>query len=327
MSIRWWALGVLAVTSASAAAARSAVLLVLNKASNELAIVDPVSHQVLGRVPTGLSPHEVTASADGRLAFVSNYGTGEAPGNSISVIQIEPPKEVRRFLLDPMSRPHGIWFAGGRVYFTAEANKLIGSYDPAASRVNWLLGTGQNSTHMVLVSPDGNRIFTANIGSDSITEFERTGGPMAWNGTVIPVGKGPEGMDLSPDGRELWTAHSGDGGVSIIDAAAKRVVQTLRIGTKRSNRLKFSPDGRLVLVSDMGGGELVVLDARARKEVKRLSLGRSPEGILMPPGESRAYVAVAGENHVAILDLKTLTVAGQIETGSGPDGLAWAQRK
>src|SRR5579885_3150496 len=278
MSIRWWALGVLAVTSASAAAARSAVLLVLNKASNELAIVDPVSHQVLGRVPTGLSPHEVTASADGRLAFVSNYGTGEAPGNSISVIQIEPPKEVRRFLLDPMSRPHGIWFAGGRVYFTAEANKLIGSYDPAASRVNWLLGTGQNSTHMVLVSPDGNRIFTANIGSDSITEFERTGGPMAWNGTVIPVGKGPEGMDLSPDGRELLVSDMGGGELVVLDARARKEVKRLSLGRSPEGIL-MPPGESRAYVAVAGENHVAILDLKTLTVAGQIETGSGPDGL------------------------------------------------
>jgi WD40 repeat protein len=58
---------------------------------------------------------------------------------------------------------------------------------------------------------------------------------------------------ISPDGREVWIAHSQDGGISIIDVDSKKVVKTLSISTKRSNRLKFTPDGKWVLVSDMDG--------------------------------------------------------------------------
>ena len=310
------ALGALAI-SAGLAAAQSPVLLVLNKAENSLAIVDPAAGRVLGRVPTGESPHEV--GAGGSTAFVSNYG-----GRTISVIDVAAAREIRRVDLGPLQHPHGLAFHGGELYFTAEANKLIGRYDPAGNRVDWLLGTGQNSTHMVIVAPDGNRIFTANIGSDSITVMDRAG--QGWEETVVPVGKGPEGMDLSPDGRELWAAHSRDGGVSVIDVAAKSVRQSLDLHTRRSNRLKFTPDGRRVLISDMGGGELLVLDAAERRVVKRLKIGASPEGILMAPDGARAYVSVAGDNYVAVLDLRTLEVAGRISTGSGPDGLAWAQR-
>ena len=316
----------LAIAGVQAAETPSPALLVLNKEESTLAIVDPATRRVVGRVPTGEAPHEVAVSADGRLAFVANYGSQNA-GNTISVIDLVAQKEVRRVDLSPMGRPHGIMFADGKVYFTAEASKLIGRYDPVSARVDWLLGTGQNTTHMILLSHDTKTIFTANIGSDSITVIEGGRSPVNWNETVIPVGKGPEGMDLSPDGRELWTAHSRDGGVSIIDVSTRKVTQTLDLETKRSNRLKFTPNGRLVFISDLAGGELVVVDAATRKEIKRMKLGRSPEGILMAPGGSRAYVAVAGDNNVAVIDLKTLEVIGRISTGSGPDGTAWAERR
>ncbi len=143
---------------------------------------------------------------------------------------------------------------------------------------------------------------------------------------MIPVGKGPEAIDMSPDGKQIWTAHSRDGGVSIIDIASKKVIQTLDLHTKRSNRLKFTPDGKLVLISDLEAGELVILDVATRKEAKRLKLGRSPEGILVAPDGLRAYVAVNGDNKVAIVDLKTFDVTGHLMTGTGPDGMAWAQR-
>ena len=295
-------------------------LLVGNKDDNSLAFVDPSNGKVIGRVPTGNGPHEVAASTDGKLAFVANYGTGPAPGSTISVIDAVNMKEIRKVDTSPMMRPHGLFFADGKLYFTAEANRAIGRYDPAANKIDWVMGTGQNSTHMVIVARNGT-IFTANIGSDTITVLERSGE------TQVPVGKGPEAMDLSPDGRELWTAHSRDGGVSVIDVAAKKVVATISAGTKRSNRLKFTPDGRHVLISDLDGGEIVVIDAAARKETQRIAIGKTPEGILMAKDGSKAYVGVAGDNKVAVIDLKTMKVNGSLDTGKGPDGMAWADRR
>lgn len=318
-------LGLFIAAGTLAAQTPSPALLVLNKEDNALAIVDPATRTVVARIPVGEAPHEVTASADGKLAFVSNYGSRQ-PGHTISVIDLVAQKEIHRVELSPLGRPHGITYADGKVYFTAEASKLIGRYDPATNKVDWLLGTGQNTTHMVLLSRDRNTIFTSNIGSDSLTIIERAPGRPDWNETVVPVGKGPEGFDLSPDGRELWAAHSRDGGVSIIDVAAKRVTQTLSLGTKRSNRLKFTPDGKRVFISDMGGDELLILDAATRQVVKRLKPGRSPEGILMTPDGARAYVAVANDNQVAVVDLKTLEVTDHLATGRGPDGMAWAVR-
>jgi YVTN family beta-propeller protein len=101
-------------------------------------------------------------------------------------------------------------------------------------------------------------------------------------------------------------------------------VHTIAAGTKRSNRIKLTPDGKFALVSDLDAGDLVVIDAAAHKEVKRLPLGRMPEGILIPPSGGLAYVAVNGDNHVAVIDLKSWQVTRKIQTGKGPDGMAWA---
>ena len=292
-------------------------LLVLNKDEATLSFIDPRTGTTSGRVAVGESPHEIVADPATRLAFVSNYGTGRSPGTTISVIDVAGHKELRRFDLGVMQRPHGIALSGGKVYFTAEANRMIGRYDPAANRIDWVMGTGLVGTHMVLASADGATLFTANIGSDSITIMEGN------THTVVPVGKGPEGLDLSPDGKFLWTAHSRDGGVSIIDVAAKKVVHTFDAGTRRSNRIKLTADGKLALISDLEGNELVVVDAAARRVTKRLKPGKSPEGILLVPGGKEALVALAGDNQIAVLDLASLEVTRRITTGKGPDGMAW----
>lgn len=316
----------LAVVTAVAGSAQSRGprLLVLNKEDATFVIVDPASGDVLGRVPVGQGPHELATSADGTVAFASNYGTGPAPGHTISMIDLGSQKELRRIDVAPLSRPHGLAVANGKLYFTVEADKKIARYDPATDKVDWQFETGQNTTHMVLPAKDGRTLFTSNISSDSVSIIQQ-GADGAWTQTVVPVGKGPEGLDLTPDGRELWSAHSRDGGVSIIDVATKKVAQTINVGTKRSNRIKLTPDGKFALISDLDAGELVVLDAPARKEIKRIVLGKMPEGILIAPDGSRAFVAVNGDNHVAVVDLKTWQVTKTLQTGAGPDGMAWVR--
>jgi YVTN family beta-propeller protein len=317
----------LALAGRAAIAQRaSARLLVLNKEDANLAIVDPLNGTVVGRVPVGQGPHELVTSTDGTFAFASNYGTGPAPGRTISMIDLTTLKETRRIDVSPLSRPHGLAFVNGKLYFTAEADKKIARYDPAADKIDWQFETGQATTHMVLPTRDGRTIFTSNIGGDSVSAIEQGAGG-TWTQTVIPVGKGPEGIDLSPDGRQIWSAHSRDGGVSIIDVASKKVVHTLSLNTKRSNRVKVTPDANFALVSDLDAGELVVLDARTHKEVTRVPLGKMPEGILIPPAGGVAYVAVNGDNFIAVVDLKSWQVTRKITTGTGPDGMAWVEKR
>jgi YVTN family beta-propeller protein len=235
-----------------------------------------------------------------------------------------------------MSRPHGLALAGGRIYFTAEGSRSIGRYDPASRKVDWTLSTGQDGTHMIIATSDLRRLFTSNLGSASVCIIEQRGAEAPppqteaggdWRVTVVPVGRGAEGFDLSPDGKELWVANAQDGTVSIIDAAGRQVALTVNVPFRRANRLKFTPDGTRVLISDLGAPELFVLDAASHAIVKRVDLGGGAAGIQMAPDGSRAFVSVGSRNSVAVVDLKTLAVTSRIVTGPGPDGLAWVSGK
>jgi YVTN family beta-propeller protein len=302
-------------------------LLVLDKADSSLAIVDPVGLKVVGRVPAGDDPHEVVVTDDGTLAFVSNYGAFGKPLRTISVIDLVHQKALPPIDLGALLAPHGLDMSGGKIYFTAEISKVIGRIDPASRQVDWVLGLGQNRTHMVNVSKDGNSIYTSNVLSDSISVIEKDAAAQGWRETVIAVGKGPEGFDVSPDGKELWAANSHDGTVSVIDLPNKRVAQVLSMPTKFANRVKFTPDGRMVLVSDLGTGDLIFLDAHSRKEIKRINLGKGCAGILMVPDGSRAFVAVSPDDKIAVVDLKSMTLTSEFSTGKGPDGMAWLAAK
>ena len=311
-----------ATTARAQTATPSPALLVLNKADNSLAIVDSATKQVVARIPTGEGPHEIAASADGKIAVVTNYGA-KNPGHSLSVIDLVTQKEIHRVDLGPLGRPHGILFADSQFYFTAELNKLIARYDPATNKVDWILGIGQNRTHMLVRSKYLNEMFTANVDSNTVTAVEKSSDASGWKETNIAVGKGPEGIDISPDDKEVWAANSGDGSVSIIETATGKVIQTIDARTKHSNRLKFTPDGKRALISDPETGELVIVDTATRTIKKMLDVGRGPGGILIVPDGSRAYVALAGDNAVAVIDLHKLEVTDHIPTGQGPDGLAW----
>ena len=299
-------------------------LLVLLRDASALAIVDPVSRKELGRVPTVKDPHEVTVSADGTTAFVAS------PSEGIAMIDLAAMKELRRVNPGDRSAPHDVLFADGKLYFTAEGFKSIGRYDPAANRIEWMLGVGQDGTHMLVLSKDRNTMYVPNRGSNSVSVLEAVStGPPKWRVSAIPVpGKTPEGIDLSSDGRELWTATRGDGGVSIIDVASRKVTQTLSLGMSDANRLKLTPDGKFALILDGGTGTLVVVDAPTRKEVKRIRLAPGDTGdggMMVMRDNSRVYLGLRDAHKVSVVDLKTLEVSGEIAMGpgSGPGCIAW----
>jgi YVTN family beta-propeller protein len=306
------------------------VLVALNKADNTLAIIDASAMKVTGKVAVGDSPHEVVLSTDGKTAFVANYG-GQTPGSSISMIDTATAKEIRRVDTLPLMRPHGLQFLGGKLYFTSETNRLIARYDPAANKIDWMMGTGQNGSHMVAVSADQKKFYTANIGSNSITAMEFQNVPPAGSKiTHISVGNQPEPLDLSPDGKEIWTGLNAEGAIEIVDTAAYKSVAKVNVGG-RAYRVKFSPDGKFVYCSMIATKEILVIDAATRKEVKRMKIANVPLGIVFSADGKTAFVTTvkddsnaSGTDSVLKIDLEKMAVAGSVDPGKAPDGIAVA---
>ncbi len=317
----------------------SPALLVLNKGHqkpprpSELCIVDPSSNVVVARIPTGVESHEVAVSSDGKLAVVSNTGSYKEPGHTLSVIDLATQREVKRVELGPLTNPHGLAFRDGRFWFTAEGARLVGRYDPAKEAVDWIMGLGRDSTHMLAFSKDGQKLFTANRGSASVGVVSLAlpsgpgpglppgGGPKKHGVGEIAVGEGPEGIDVTPDGGEVWVGSRG--AVTVLDAANETVVATIATGGGPVNRVKVTPDGKRALATQWNG-PVMVFDVASRKEVKRIDTGGMGASILITPDGSRAYIGMTDKDRVAIVDLAKLEVVGSLATGEGPDGMAWA---
>jgi YVTN family beta-propeller protein len=327
-------------------------ILVLSKKDHTLSIVDPSTFQIIAKAPAGNDPHEVIASADGSMAYISNYGFGAF--NTLTPVDLIAHQALPAIDLGALRGPHGLAFAGGKLWFTAEAAKAIGRYDPATRKIDLVLGTGQDRTHMIWVASDLQTIVTTNVTSATVSIIDQeplrmpgpppgmnspAGAPPApppgappiqragssrkdWHEAVVPVGHGSEGFDVSPDGKEIWTANAQDGTLSVIDFHTKFLLQTVFANVPGANRLKFTPNGALVLVS--AGPSLAIFDARTRQEVKRIEIGHGSGGVLVQPDGARVFVSCGPDNYVAVIDLHSLAVTGRIQAGGEPDGLAWA---
>ena len=298
-------------------------LLILSKNERMLSIVDPATLKIVGRIPAGPDPHEVVASADGTRAYISNYGGGQY--NTLTVVDLVNQKSLGTVDLGALRGPHGLDFAGGKVWFTSEVAKVIGSYDPATNKVDLVIGTGQNGTHMVYAYQDLQRLVTTNVGSGTVSIISKRSGPRPdWDVITVQAGGRVEGMDVSPDGKQIWAANAQQGTITVIEVASKST-KALDAGVNGANRLKFTPDGKLVLVSTLAGPNLTIINPLDyTSEPKRIPVGRGAAGIQIQPDGLRAYIACSPDDYVAVVDLKSFQVVGRIDAGKNPDGLAWA---
>jgi YVTN family beta-propeller protein len=331
----------LVLAGAGAAQDRAAAdgrLLVVNKGEATVSVLDVRAGREVARIGTGNAPHEVAVSPDGRTAVVTNYGTGQRPGNTLTVIDLSRLEATGTIDLGEQTRPHGIaWLPDGRrVAVTTEGNGTLTIVDVPAARVLAAVPTGANVSHEVALTPDGSRAFVANIGSGSVTVIDVEAAEVIRS---IPTGRGAEGVAVSPDGGEVWVSNRAENTVTILDARSLDVLATLE-SADFPIRVVFTVDGTKVLVTNARSSEVRVFDVAGRREATSVPIradvveGRaqviafegsaSPIGVLADPDGRHAYVAAASADAVAVIDLQHGTVLRLIGTGREPDGLAWA---
>lgn len=330
-------LGGLALLLLAGTGAFAETLLVVRKTDHAVDYIDPGSGLRLATVATGFAPHEISVSPDGRRAVVSNYGTRDRPGASVSIIDLEQPREIRRIDLAMHTRPHGVaWYAPDRVAVTTEGSRSLLVVDPDAGRVVQAIATDQDTSHMVAVSADASRAYVTNIGSGTTSVIDlREARKLA----DLPTGAGSEALALSADGRELWVAARSAGEIVIVDTGALAIAARVP-SPGMPIRIAFAADGRTALVTCAQSSEVALFDRDRRTELGRrkvqvppapgaaqrpfaqLAPGSAlPVGLLWSRDGRTAYVAATMVDRVIRLDGASLEVLGSVEVGGEPDGL------
>ena len=316
------------------------VIVVLNKSDNTASVLDAKTGDSLATIPVGVAPHEAEVLPGGRVVVVSNYGTRESPGRTLSLIDLQNLAPAGTIPLPAGARPHGLKaLSADRLLVTAEGLKEVFVAEPLKRRLVKTIPLGREVSHMVAAPSTGLTAWVANIGSGSVTEVDPVSGEVL---AEIPTGAGAEGIDVRPDGAEVWVANREANTISVIDAARRAVVATLP-ASEFPIRVKFTPDGRRALVSCAKSGDVAVFSVGQRREIARIAMGGeavartdgrllagrlgkspAPVGLFIAPDGRRAWVSCTDADVVAVLDLETLKVVGRWKAGREPDGLAGA---
>ena len=291
------------------------VLLVANKHDDTLCYINPNTLEIIQTIATGPNPHEIIITPDQRFAYLSNYAP---PGDTISVIDLVKRKHILQIPTGKYTRIHGTAMApdGKQAYFTAGQTGFVVEVDTQTNRVTRGIPTHGKISHMVLVSPDGKRLYTANIVSENVSVIDRASGKLI---TQIPCGKGVEGMAFTLDGKRLWAANQPGESITIIDLATHEPIETFAC-SGMPVRIHFTGDGHLALVpSWTEEGQLIVIDAATHKEIKRIKVGGYAIGVEISPDGKRAFVGCEHSDGLHVIEMDTLTVEKVIKTGNGPD--------
>jgi len=321
----------LSLTAASSLAQQShqGTLLVTQKGAQSLAIIDLNSGTVAASVPEGgITGHEVAASPDGRFAYVPIYGNSGVgspgtDGRNMVVIDIAAHKVVGNLDFGHSVRPHlpVIGPKDGLLYVTTELDKAITIVDPRTLKIVGSIPTGQDESHMLALSHDGLRGYTANVGPGTVSVLDiRSRKTLA----VIPVAATTQRISISMDDRWVFTSDQTKPQLIVIDTSTNQVKTRIPLsGTGYGSAP--TREGRWLLLALPGENKVAVIDLKTMAVARTIDVPANPQAVLAHPDGKVAYVSCIGSNEVAEIDLVQWKVTRLFHTGKGTDGLAWAE--
>ncbi len=308
-------------------------ILILSKGENKLNILDYYSLEITTKIPVGNGPHEIVTNTSGSRAYVSIPEMNNN-GHEIDVINLKTLQRDTVIDTSPLYIPHGLVYRNNELWFTAQGSKAVGIYDLNSMKIKDVFGTGQDFTHLLYVTSDNKSFYTTNVESGTISIFENKHLPpympptgtlppnakdrYEWRQTLIDVGLGAEGFEVSPDEKELWTARP-DGHIIVVDLLEKKIKSDINTGIEGLHRLKFTPDGKRVCIVSVKTGDLLFYNAQTQKLEQKLNIGQGA-GIYMDKESNRMFISCTPNNYVVVYDLSKNKIIKQLNI-TKPDGI------
>jgi YVTN family beta-propeller protein len=320
----------LSVMTTSADNPAQSMLLVANKGDQTLGIVDPrLGQQTATVAEGGTTGHEVAASADGKMAFVPIYGNSGVgkpgtDGRNMVVIDIATRKIVGNVDFGRGVRPHCAVLGprDGMLYVTTELDKAITIIDPHSLKIVGSIPTGQPESHMLAISPDGKRGYTANVGPGTVSVLDMENRKTI---TVIPVSRQVQRIAVSTDGKLVFTSDQTKPQLAVIDTASNKIKTWIPLPAPGYGGA-MTPDGRWFVLAVPEAKKVAVIDVAGLKVAKLIDVPAAPQETLVRPDGHVAYASCDASKKVAAIRTSDWTVEKLIDAGPSADGLAWAGR-
>src|SRR5216684_3942486 len=301
------------------------LLVIANQKEHTLLLVDPDNRRELAKISVGVNGHEVIVSSDSRFAYVPIYGNSGVgrpgtDGSTIDVIDLQQRKLAATINLGKPLRPHRAELGpDGLLYVTAELANAVDVVDPSSRKVLAEIPTGAPQSHMLVLSLDGQRAFTANVSAGSVSMLDLQKRSLI---TTIPVAKSVQRISISPDGLRLFTHDQDAPRIAVIDTATNKITNWIALPDVAYASAP-TPDGRWLLAASSSASRLHVVDLQTLKMARSFELPERPSEILIRPGAEIAYVSGTGAGKIAVLDLKSWKMQPPIDLTPGVDSLAW----
>lgn len=309
------------------------VLYVVNKVSKSVVIFDLLEGKQIKELPIKIEPHEATVLTNPKRVIVTNYGTPDVEGKSITVINADTNSIEKTITLNESLRPHGIITMPqpNKVGIVTDVGNHLLVANIETGIVEKQISTQQHFSHLLVHHPFKPLIYVTNIESGSVSVVNVELDTVI---KIIPCSNKAEGIDITPDGSEIWVTNIKDNFISVINTETYEITDRIDTG-KEPLRLKFSIDGKQCLVSNSTEGTVSVYDTKTKNQIASVIIPGNknildkvlyhkprPVGILMHQNGMYAFVSNFTAGRVEVIDMSNFTIVSSIKVGNMPDGLA-----
>jgi YVTN family beta-propeller protein len=301
-----------------------------NSGSNTVDVIDPATFKIIDHFDVGKQPQHVVPSWDLKTLWVLNdkgdsltkidpltgkkgitvpvqdpYNMYYTPDGKYAIVVAEQQKrldfrdpetmKLKESVKVPCSGvDHMDFSANGRFLIAScEFSGMMVKVDVASRKLVGTLRIRKGAMPQdVKTSPDGKVFYSADMMSDGVwmidpEKFQKIG--------FIPTGKGAHGLYPSRDSKYLYVSNRGEGSVSVIDFATRKVIKKWEFPGKGSPDMGgVSADGKVFWLSGRYNAEVYAVDTTDGHLLARIPVGKGPHGLCVYPQPGRYSLGHTG---------------------------------
>jgi len=307
----------LACIAGQASAARP--IFVLNSLDADVSIIDPATHTVLRRLPTGKEPHHLYLAPDEKTLIVANAGS-----NTLTFIDPTDGKLLRT--VTDITDPYQLRFSPDMKWFVTAANRLhhvdIYQWKGATAAEPFLLmkriSAPKTPSHL---SIDGKStvVYASLQDSDELLAVDLATQAPRWK---IKTGKLPADLYITADDRTLLVGLTGDRVVEAYDVSGPQPKLIKRIPTgEGAHAFRAKGDKRHVFVSNRVANTISVIDTQTLTVVDELPGPGGPDDMDLTADGRTLLLASRWARKLSVIDVASKKVVRQIDVGRSPHGV------
>ena len=300
------------------------MLFVANQFDHTANLVDLSSRKAVAKIGVDVNGHEVAVSPDHKLGYVPIYGNSGVgkpgtDGATVEVIDLNSARAVRIIDLGKPVRPHQARFGpDGMLYVSAELANAIYIVDPKSGKVVGQAPTGDTESHMFVITPDGKRAYTANVGPGTVSVVDLQDRKTI---TVIPVATHVQRISISPEGRFVFTHDQGAPRIAVIDTATNKLARWIDLPASVYSSTP-TPDGKS-LIANAPSGKAFVIDLSSEKLVGTYPIPQAIGAVAVDAAGNYAFISCPAKGTIEVLNLRAAKLEDPIVMTPGVDGLEW----